>query len=154
MKPSISRLVKARTSAKMAASALDSGTGGHATEDTIGNMLAHSRKEPVIDLVYSSRENTSSDEDEDSICLIKPSPKLTSVWWQYYRVYDPVLHPEMKHIVVCNVRGCNHPINEDSKEQDNGNEGTNYNIFVLYMVPAQTSQKLLSIMQRGKCRSR
>ena len=120
MKPSISRLVKARTSAKMAASALDKGTGGHATEDTIGKMLAHSRKEPVIDLVYSSRENPSSDEDEASICLIKPSPKLTSAWWQYYRVYNPVLRPEMKHIAVCNVRGCNHPSNEDNEDQDNG----------------------------------
>ena len=125
MKPSISCLVKARTSAKMAASALDKCTGGHATEDTIGKMLAYSRKELVINLVYSSRENPSSDEDEASICLIKPSPKLTSAWWQYYRVYDPVLHPEMKHIAVCNVQGCNHPINEDSEEQDNSNEGTN-----------------------------
>ena len=42
MKPSISRLVKARTSAKMAASTLDKGTGGHATEDTIGKMPAYS----------------------------------------------------------------------------------------------------------------
>ena len=83
MKPSISRLVKARTNAKMAASALDTGTEGHAAGDTIGKMLASSRKEPVIDLVYSSSENPSSNEDEDSICLIKPSPKLTSEWWQY-----------------------------------------------------------------------
>ena len=80
MTPAMSRLVKARTSAKKAVSALNKGTGGQATEDTIGKMLAHSRKEPVIDLVYSSNENPSSDEDEDSICLIKPSPKLASEW--------------------------------------------------------------------------
>ena len=106
MKPSISRLVKARGIAKKAVSALGKGTGGGVTENTIGKMLSDSRKEPVINLADSSEDSLTSDED-DSICLIKPSPKLTSEWWQYYHVYDRVRHPEMKHYAVCNVHpGC------------------------------------------------
>ena len=43
--------------------------------------------------------------------------------------------------------------NKDSEEHDNDNEGTNKKPFVLFMMPARTSQKLLSIIQRGKYQS-
>ena len=58
--------------------------------------------------------------------------------------YEDLKRDVIDHMIVLVYK------QKDSEEHGNNNEGTNKRPFALFMTPARTSQKLLSIMQRGK----